>query len=356
MRILGVRALRVLFAAVLLAGLGSTSSAWASNCLQPDGEPFEEGNLVCQKIKNVCDTPVGFTGKVTPHTFGVHGLQAGTPSTGSGAIDPGGTAKFCVKKPTTPGKYCFRFLIENADRTKPVDYFGKWLNNIVVAVAQGGSKSGMLGIGGSGLLAADVILVDESGRTTPGWSLSLTQVYVPAASFPAEVGYTISAPRSAPVGQTVTFVVAAYDADTGERVGDATIRAVAGATVTEADALPVEEPESDGDGGAFDESDVDASRLEPALEWSEETAGERGAPIVGPTVLLVFDTSASGDAQGLRATFAIFGPEGRGPRLDAFPGGRSSGGSGRVGHLAAAARRLSNRRHPVRRAGPNGQR
>lgn len=279
------------------------------NCLQAVGAPREVGDQVCWDVKNVCDRAVGVKWTVGTHNFGVGGAQNSPDQGGSIAIAPGATHTFCAKKPTVAGKYCFRFKIDNVDRTKPEDRLRQWLNDIQVAMVKGGSSTGQLDIGGNGELLADLVLVDESDAA-PGWSFELGAGLLAAGELPAEVTYTIKAPDVAAVGDEAVFVVAAYDAETGERLGDATIRAViglaaqdveiavaaAGATVArEAAAAPV------------------ARDPQPQLSWEEEYRGEgANQPIVGTTVLFV--TNAAIDRETASARFRvvldILGPEG----------------------------------------------
>ncbi|HEX4953744.1 MAG TPA: PKD domain-containing protein [Thermoanaerobaculia bacterium] len=284
--------------------------ATATNCLQPDGEPYEQDGNVYQKIKNVCTTRVAVEWTVETYNFGVQSTPIGTPRTGTVVIEPGKTYTLCSPKPTTPGRYCFRFKIKNFDKTKPFDWFTRWLNNIVVAAVRGGGKSGTFGVGGSGLITSDVYLA-QSGTVPPGWFLSLSTNYVPAADFPATVSYTIFAPANAPRGQRAVFLIEGYDAETGDQVGDATIQATL-------DVLPVEPLEvqlgkqASGRAPAVSgaaESDLSASDGEPGvvLTWAEEQL-ELSA-VTGRTYLLAWQPSERFEANP-KAVFEVLGPDG----------------------------------------------
>lgn len=308
----------LLLALLLLVLVGSLPAPTAIaqpgvNCLQPVGEPREVGDQVCWDIKNVCDRAVGVKWTVGTHNFGVGGARNSPDQGGSIAIAPGATHTFCAKKPTVAGKYCFRFHIDNVDRTKPNDWQLRWLNNIQVAMVKGGSSSGQLDIGGNRELLADLVLADES-PAAPGWSFELGASFLAAGQLPALVEYTIKAPDFAAEGDEAVFVVAAYDAETGERVGDATIRAL----ITSADQDFVVVADVATSGATFDAAAAPSPvprelQPQPQLSWEEEYV-EEGAnrPIVGNTVLFVTNGAIERETASarFRVVLDILGPEG----------------------------------------------
>lgn len=297
-----IRALALVFlvaAAVWLPPLHAQSS-----CLEAVGAPYENGNQVCINVKNKCATRTAVSWTAGAYNFGIQSTPVDS-RTGTVVIEPGKTVPICRPKPATPGKYCFRFEIKNFDQTKPWDWFSRWLNNITVAAVRGGVSSGTFGVGGSGLIASDVVLAVSS--STPGWSIDLSTDFVPAADFPATVTYSIFAPADAADGEVAVFFIEGFDAETGEPVGDATIQAVVGldedAVLQQSqDGVEAREP-----GGVVPPEPRDVLPPDIHLSWAEETLEE---PISGRTLLMAWDANAVRFEENPRAVFEYFGPEG----------------------------------------------
>ncbi|MFN7963968.1 MAG: PKD domain-containing protein [Thermoanaerobaculia bacterium] len=280
--------------------------ATLANCLMQDGAPFEEGGNVCIKVKNTCDHVVAVNWKVKTYNFGVQATPVGTAGMGTVAVDANSSTKVCAKKPAAAGTYCFRFCIQNFDQTQPDDGFSDWLNNIKVAAIRGGVKKGNMVIGGSGLVDHDLVLVQENPPLPRGWRLGLSRTSIPASSFPATVIYSITAPPSAPFGEQATFVVAAYDTVTGDRVGDATISAYLDVVPATTATAGVEVAEKASGLDAIDPVPVE---FEPAPHLLYPEA-ERERPVSGTTLLVAWDSNATEVVAEPNAKFEYLGSDG----------------------------------------------
>ncbi len=275
--VLGLLATLAVMPVAVVAQEGGTSTR-AANCLERVGEPYERGDSVYIKVKNICTDTIAVEYDVGVYKFGVLGTRIST-STDSAGIDPGKTAELCAKKPAAAGKYCFRFEVKNFDQTKPLDTFHRWLNNIQVAMF-GGTATGDFVVGGSGFAEGDIALVAD---TPPGWEIELSTDYVAAQDFPATVSYTIYGPDGSS-DEPVVLTVHGYDAVTGEWVSDANFTVGKGP-----DTAPTERGSDDGTaGGVIHDRSLDTKPVDvdgapkPSLGYAGE---ESEKPAVGQALL-----------------------------------------------------------------------
>ncbi len=293
------------------AGFDTGWTVKSGDCLQQVGAPYEKGNKVCIKVKNVCSHAVGVTWSMDTYNFGVHGSGPMSTKKGSVAIEPGKTAEICAPKPTTPGTYCFLFDIKNFDQTKPTDRVTAWLNDITLASMPGGMVPGVFEVGGSGLVSEDILL-DVIGQP-PGWTMELSTYEVTVGEFPAPVGYMIFVPPEAIDGEEVILTVVGTGRDSGEWLGDANFTVVVGPPeplAGDLDPGAATIPEIEGDGGDVwnprPRKSEPPEPPEPVLTFAEdETTG------LLVNKVLIFAWDANGPFEMLpQATFEYLGPEG----------------------------------------------
>ncbi|CAG0926986.1 Collagenase ColH [Thermoflexales bacterium] len=206
--------LGVLFISLTLAAVSSyaqpigesmpTGITTAGDCLEQVGEPYEKGDQVCIKVKNVCTKIVAVSADIAVHNFGLAASEVSS-SRKTVAIEPGETAEICTSKPGTAGKYCFRFWIRNLDRQHPADSVYDWLNNVPVVASAGSLQTGSFQVGGFEPITTPIVL--ETSASQPGWQVLLSHNLIDPSQLPATVNWTVAVPPSAPSGQVVTVTV-----------------------------------------------------------------------------------------------------------------------------------------------------